>query len=124
MSTQSTQGNLQFITSAEMLEQREESDQDSNGIGFKRKGAAVEKLVVGTVNLDSLKNTINNVSEALNDSVVKKGPFAIDEVEISLGIDGKGQVGLLGTGIEMGASASIKVVLKREKANSEGKATG
>ena len=52
---------------------------------------------------------MNKVCEAVNSDEINTGAFIIDEVEVALGINGSGKVGLLGTGAEVGAQASIKV---------------
>lgn len=41
--------------------------------------------------------------------------WEIDEVEIDLGISGKGEIGLLGTGVGVEARAGIKLVLEKEE---------
>lgn len=40
--------------------------------------------------------------------------YQIDVVEVNAQITGKGQVGFLGTGVNVGASAGVKIVLQRK----------
>ena len=41
------------------------------------------------------------------------GGFGLKTVEVAVGIDGKGHVGFLGIGVEVGAQATIKLTFNR-----------
>jgi len=41
------------------------------------------------------------------------GDFKLSKVEVAVGIDGKGRVGFLGTGVEVGAQATITLTFGR-----------
>ena len=65
---------------------------------------------------ENLAKLLNNIDESLaniNEQKTKSG-FKIDEIELSVGINGKGKVGILGMGAEAGSNASIKLKLKRQ----------
>ena len=65
---------------------------------------------------ENLAKLLNNIDESLaniNEQETKSG-FKIDEIELSVGINGKGKVGIWGIGAEAGSNASIKLKLKRQ----------
>jgi hypothetical protein len=41
------------------------------------------------------------------------GGFELKELEVAVGVDGKGRVGFLGTGIDVGAQATITLKFNR-----------
>ena len=66
---------------------------------------------------DNLAQLLNNIDESLaqiNQQEAKSG-FEIDEIELSVGINGKGKVGLWAVSAEAGSNASMKLKLKRKK---------
>ena len=65
---------------------------------------------------ENLAKLLNNIDESLaniNEQDTKSG-FKIEEIELSVGINGKGKVGIWGIGAEAGSNASIKLKLKRK----------
>ena len=54
------------------------------------------------------------ISLAKIDEKETKSGFKIDEIELAVGINGKGKVGIWGIGAEAGSNASIKLKLKRK----------
>ena len=65
---------------------------------------------------DNLAQLLNNIDESLaqiNQQETKSG-FEIDEIELAVGINAKGKVGLWSVGAEAGSNASIKLKLKRK----------
>lgn len=109
------EGDLIFFTTAEMVKEQESSNGDEGSLEFKLKDPASNKIIEAAVDIASLRQTMNKVCEAVNSDEINTGAFIIDEVEVALGINGSGKVGLLGTGAEVGAQASIKVLIKRNK---------
>jgi len=67
---------------------------------------------------DTLRNELlgfmNNMGAVFDKLPGNLGQFTLDEVELSLEITGKGQVGFLGTGGELGGSGGIKMTLRRK----------
>lgn len=77
---------------------------------IKKTGTVVEAGVDAiSKNLNDFIETFRQVAEAQDD----KGKFTVDEIELSLAVNAKGGIELLGK-LEGGAEASIKVKLKRK----------
>lgn len=109
------EGDLIFFTTAEMVKEQKNSNAEEGSLEFKLKDPASNKIIEATVDIVSLRQTMNKVCEAMDSDEINTGAFIIDEIEVALGINGAGRVGLLGTGAEVGAQASIKVLIKRNK---------
>ena len=65
---------------------------------------------------ENLAQLLNNIDESLAkiDEEATQSDFKIDEIELAVGINGKGKVGIWGIGAEAGSNASIKLKLKRK----------
>ena len=65
---------------------------------------------------ENLAQLLNNIDESLAkiDEDATQSDFQIDEIELAVGINGKGKVGIWGIGAEAGSNASIKLKLKRK----------
>ena len=61
-------------------------------------------------NLDSFTQPLKTLLPAVSDA---GSGFGLTSVEVAVGIDGKGHVGFLGTGVEVGAQATIKLTFSR-----------
>jgi len=61
-------------------------------------------------NLDAFTRSLQTLLPAVADA---GGGFALKEVKVAVGIDGKGHVGFLGTGVEVGAQATITLTFNR-----------
>jgi len=61
-------------------------------------------------NLDAFIGSLKTLLPAAAEA---GGGFALKSAEIAVGIDGKGHVGFLGTGVEVGAQATIKLTFSR-----------
>lgn len=61
-------------------------------------------------NLAAFTASLQSLLPALSDA---GGGFGLKTVEVAVGIDGKGHVGFLGTGVEVGAQATIKLSFAR-----------
>ena len=66
-----------------------------------------------TVLTGNLKDVLTNFQAVLDDQPASKSGYYVDEVELCLGVNGKGSVALIGK-VEAGMEASIKVKLKRQ----------
>ena len=92
------------------------SSEDTDLADWRQKVGEVIKENV--VDVDVLKKNVQNffmnITNLLEDSqeVEKKG-FMLDQIEFTLQISAKGQVGFLGSGAEANASGGIKFVIKR-----------
>lgn len=62
---------------------------------------------------DNLKAVLADFQVLLDEQPESKSGYYVDEIELSLGVNGKGSVALIGK-IEAGMQASIKVKIKRE----------
>ena len=78
-----------------------------------------EESTVGAVKLplEKVKANLfalaNSLVEALPPVEHGNGKFTLKTFEVELGIDGKGHVGFLGTGTEVGGHATFKLVFER-----------
>ena len=61
-------------------------------------------------NLDAFTKSLHTLLPVVADA---GGGFGLKTVEVAVGIDGKGHVGFLGTGVEVGAQATIKLTFSR-----------
>ena len=61
-------------------------------------------------NLDAFISSLKTLLPAAADA---GGGFTLKSAEIAVGIDGKGHVGFLGTGVEIGAQATVKLTFSR-----------
>jgi hypothetical protein len=76
---------------------------------------AWERIDVDTLrtNLDDL---VSKVSSSLTPATPEKlGPFEVSSIEVAVTIGASGQVGILGTGVEAKAEASLTLTLTRRK---------
>jgi hypothetical protein len=62
---------------------------------------------------DNLKEVLADFQTLLDEQPKSKSGYYVDEIELSLGVNGKGSVALIGN-LEAGMQASIKVKIKRE----------
>ena len=94
------------------------TDEDSS-----RGKAAVPRMAditrrVSTVSVEIISSNVQKFLHAfeplIEAAAAAKGKFEVEEIELALAVNGKGGVELLGK-MEAGASASIKVKLKRKK---------
>jgi hypothetical protein len=83
------------------------------------KGILADKkgLVSSALPIDTIKNNLDNFLASLNEmlpSVDKaKQGYGLDSFEVAVSIDAKGQVGFLGTGAEVGGSATLTLTFKK-----------
>ena len=61
-------------------------------------------------NLKSFTRALQSLLPAVQDA---GGGFGLKELEVAVGIDGKGHVGFLGTGVDVGAQATITLKFNR-----------
>jgi hypothetical protein len=78
-----------------------------------------EQRVPAYLKIEVLQTNVNQflgkMDPIIGSCPEKIGGFALDTVEIHAEIDGNGQVGLLGTGVNIGATAGIKFVLSKKR---------
>ena len=92
------------------------SSEGTDLAGWREKVGAVIKEHV--VDVDVLQKNIQNFFVSFTNllessqEVEKKG-FMLDQIEFTLQISAKGQVGFLGSGAEANASGGIKFIIKR-----------
>jgi hypothetical protein len=63
-------------------------------------------------NLESFSAALKTLLPAISDA---GGGFNLNTVEVAVGIDGTGHVGFLGTGVEVGAQATITLTFGKGK---------
>ena len=78
-----------------------------------------ERRIATYVQVETLQTNIIHFLGKM-DSVVRSSPdtigeFDLDRIEIHAETNGEGQVGLLGTGVSVGATAGITFVLSRRR---------
>jgi hypothetical protein len=61
-------------------------------------------------NLESFTKSLQTLLPSIVDA---GGGFGLKTLEVAVGIDGKGHVGFLGTGVEVGAQATITLTFSR-----------
>ncbi len=57
---------------------------------------------------------LRNLGKVLSLEDEGQGRFNVERVEVSAEITGDGRVGILGTGVNLGGSAGLKIVLRRK----------
>jgi hypothetical protein len=100
----------------------ETSADDSGGRGFPTKDQvkavvkSVQKLTTVEVRASAIRphmeELLSVVGEVFSQADRQPG-LALDEIELSVDINAKGQVRLLGSGAEVGSTGSIKLKFKR-----------
>ncbi|MDT4875875.1 hypothetical protein FQZ97_1112770 [compost metagenome] len=63
---------------------------------------------------ENLKAVLSRFQAVLDEQPVVKSGYCVDEIEVSLGVNGKGSIALIGK-LEAGMQAGIKVKFKRVK---------
>lgn len=63
---------------------------------------------------ENLKAVLSRFQKVLDEQPVAKSGYYVDEIEVSLGVNGKGSIALIGK-LEAGMQAGIKVKFKRAK---------
>ncbi|WP_223465688.1 hypothetical protein [Pseudomonas sp. GL-RE-26] len=61
---------------------------------------------------ENLKAVLSRFQKVLDEQPVAKSGYCVDEIEVSLGVNGKGSIALIGK-LEAGMQAGIKVKFKR-----------
>ena len=74
------------------------------------RGPVSLKVEALQANIDQFLDKVDRLVRSCPEHV---GEFRLDEVEIHAEINGEGQVGLLGTGVSVGATAGITFVLSK-----------
>jgi len=76
-------------------------------------------MIINEVSIDKLKDNMNQFLSYLRGLMesgeARLGAFEISEIEVTAQITGDGRVGLMGTGVEVGASGGIKFTLTKVK---------
>ena len=85
------------------------------GVGKKAATMLQEHAIDVSILQNNIKNFFININDALEGSkeIEKKG-FKLDQIEFTLQLSLKGQVGFLGTGAEASGQGGIKFVIKRQ----------
>jgi hypothetical protein len=70
------------------------------------------------VPIETLKDNLEKFVSSLNDLLPSMDPklspgVRLTSFEVSVGVNGKGEVGFLGTGVEVGAEASLTLKFER-----------
>lgn len=74
---------------------------------------AIEVIETGAdVLSQNMANFIEVVSEMLSAGAKMAGPFDIDTVEVECQISGTGKIGFAGTGLDLQAGSTLKIVFK------------
>lgn len=73
----------------------------------------INEQSVSTVK-ENMNGFLKNLGQILSLEEDVKGDYVIDKVEVNAQITGEGKIGLLGTGVNVGASTGLKIVLQRK----------
>ena len=81
--------------------------------GDRQPSTHVSEQSVSTVQ-ENMSGFLKNLGQILLLEEEVKGDYTIDRVEVNAQITGEGKIGLLGTGVNVGASTGLKIVLQRK----------
>ena len=111
------EGELYFITDVNTVGEQPEAGGEMDGAINMQSVDTQAGVTLKKLNIESLKNTIKGLSEVMNSEEIEEGKFQVEQIDVSLGINGSGEVGIIGIfgSAKAGAEASIKVTLKRNK---------
>lgn len=101
---------LQFISDLAQVGDRPEIDAVPGG-EFVR---ALPKVLSGEAVKDALREAVRDMTEYLNSIVAGKGPFMLDEAEMTLQVDQSGKVNLIFGDIGGKISGGIRLKWKRQ----------
>lgn len=63
---------------------------------------------------ENMSGFLKNLGQILSLDEEVEGDYDIDRVEVNAQITGEGKLGFLGTGVNVGASTGLKIVLQRK----------
>jgi hypothetical protein len=79
--------------------------------------ATEKKLLSFTLPVDTVKKNLEeflaSLDQILPGAAEKKQGFGVDTFQVAVSINGKGQIGFLGTGGELGGSATLTLTFKK-----------
>ena len=64
---------------------------------------------------ENMSGFLKNLGQILSLNQEVEGDYDIDRVEVNAQITGEGRLGFLGTGVNVGASTGLKIVLQRKR---------
>jgi hypothetical protein len=77
-----------------------------------------------TPRVEDIKNSLQDFVASLKDILPMAdtgvGGMGLNSVSIAVGIDGKGKVGFLGSGVEVGATATMTLTFERPDSSKKG----
>ena len=87
-------------------------DDDVQGVGEEEEAGFISTQTLQQ-NLSAFLANIDETLEKVNTTDLKS-VFKIEEIELSVGVNGQGKIGLSGIGAQAGGNAGIKLKLKRK----------
>lgn len=111
-----------WIITAEDLKSQGENKGKKGGM-FADDETAIDEEEKGIVSAETLQQNLKAFLEEIDETLgeVKtqdfKSGFKIEEIELSVGVNSKGKVGLWGIGAEVGGNVAIKLKLKQQMTN-------
>lgn len=106
-----------IITESSSLGVGDKGDTDT-GFDYGTKPSETKLEKRSRITAIELKQNMNEFLEVIDEAFEKaekpKSSMVLDEVELTVEINGKGQVSLFGTGGEAGAKGAIKLKFKRK----------
>jgi hypothetical protein len=82
------------------------------GLLDSQRGVVSSQLPIATIK-NNLDNFLASLNQMLPDADSPKKGYGLDGFEVAVSIDAKGQVGFLGTGAEVGGSATLTLSFKK-----------
>ena len=64
---------------------------------------------------ENMNGFLKNLGQIISLDEDIEGGFAIERVEVNAEITGEGKIGFMGSGVNVGASTGIKIVLQRSR---------
>lgn len=91
------------------------SDEVRRGLesSFNKSVSHAAEITVATLQ-ENMRRFLNNLDSIISTSPSDIGGLVLDEIEIQAQIDGKGNIGFAGVGMELAAQYGIKFVLRKK----------
>lgn len=104
---------VETIESAEVIGERNSDDVGGGFVGKKIKNIFQQRLPLDVASLKSQMSEVIKVLSDISTQAEQQSGFKLDEVELSVEINGEGQVSILGNGGKLGNKGGIKLKFKR-----------
>ena len=110
-----TQNEIEIVSYEYIEEQTPSEESTPKSSQIRRQGTikTIEKIAPEILK-NNLNNFLNAMDEAFSQTRTTVGDYSLDEIEFSVEVNGKGNIGFLGTGIELGGKGGFKIKLRKK----------